>query len=388
MLQFLRTRAEVELVSLIHDDEEAVHVEDMRAIVPRVTALRVPPWRTRANAAAAMVSNQPLTHALLDAPGVWAAVQDIVERRCPDVVFAYCSGMAKFALQPPLDRVPLVLDFVDVDSQKWRDLAAETRWPQSWIYRREAATLGAFEAMAAAHASAALVVNAREAELARALAPSASVHVLANGVELERLCPIAPPTGAPRVVFCGVMDYAPNDEGMQWFVREIWPLIRQRRPDATLSIVGRGPTPVLRNLCANDASIAVTGRVKDVRDWLWESAVGIAPLRVARGVQNKALEAIAAGLPIVITDAVAGGLPPQAMAAARVANTPQAFAEHVVDLLNHSAQERRAIAASGDLSELTWSRTLAPLWSILERAAGSSHRRPQSAVARMAWRSA
>ena len=388
MLQYLRTRAELELVSLIHDDEEAVHVEDVRAFVPHVTALRVPPWRTRANAAAAMITQQPLTHALLDAPGVWAAVQDIVERRCPDVVFAYCSGMAKFALQPPLDRVPLVLDFVDIDSQKWRDLATESRWPHSWIYRREAATLGEFEARAAAHAAAALVVNAREAEIARALAPSASIQVLSNGVELDRLRPRASPAGAPRVVFCGVMDYAPNDEGMQWFVREVWPLVRERRADATLSIVGRGPTPALRSLCERDAAIAVTGRVADVRDWLWQSAVGIAPLHVARGVQNKALEAIAAGLPIVITDAVAGGLPAEALSAARVANTPHAFAAHVVDLLNLPAYERRGIAAAADLSELTWPRTLAPLWSILERAVGSPHLRPQSAVAHMAWRSA
>jgi sugar transferase (PEP-CTERM/EpsH1 system associated) len=388
MLQYLRSRAELELVSLIHDDEEAVHVEDVRAFVPRVTALRVPPWRTKWNAAAAVLTQQPLTHALLDAPGVWAAIQDTVERRPPDVVFAYCSGMAKFALQPPLDRVPLVLDFVDIDSQKWRDLAAESRWPHSWIYGREAATLGAFEARAAAHASAALVVNAREADLARALAPSATIQVLSNGVELERLRPLCPPAAGPRVVFCGVMDYAPNDEGMRWFVREVWPLVRERRSDATLAIVGHGPTAALRSLCEGDASIAVTGRVPDVRDWLWESAVGIAPLHVARGVQNKALEAIAAGLPIVITDAVAGGLPPQAMPATRVANTPQAFAEQVLDLLRLSPTDRCAIAASANLSALTWSQTLAPLWSILERAAGSSHLRSESAVAHIAWRSA
>jgi sugar transferase (PEP-CTERM/EpsH1 system associated) len=374
MLQYLRTRAELELVSLIHDDEEAVHVEDVRAFVPRVTALRVPPWRTRFNAAAALVTNQPLTHALLDAPGVWAAVQDIVERRRPDVVFAYCSGMAKFALQPPLNEIPLVLDFVDVDCQKWSDLAAESRWPHSWVYRREAATLGAFETRAAGHATTALVVNAREADLARALAPTANIQVVSNGVELERLRPLTPPTANPSVVFCGVMDYAPNDEGMQWFVRAVWPRVRERRPDATLSIVGNRPTAVLRGLCESDASIAVTGRVADVREWLWNSAVAIAPLHVARGVQNKALEAIAAGLPIVITEAVAGGLPPEAAAASFVANTPPHFADHVVDLLGRSPQDRRAIAAASDLGRLTWSRTLEPLQAIFERAADSAVR--------------
>lgn len=388
MLQHLRPKADVELVSLVHDDEEAAHVEEVRAFVARVTALRVPRWRTRLNAAGALVTHRPLTHALLDAPGMPEVLADICRERRPDVVLAYCSGMARFAMQPPLDGIPLVVDFVDIDSEKWRDLGSTAAPPQSWIYRREAATLGAFEARAAARAISCLVVNPREAELARALEPTAHVNVLSNGVDIEQLRPAGPPSAAPRVVFCGVMNYAPNDEGMLWFVRNAWPLVKLARQDASLAIVGAEPSQALRSLCAGDRSITVTGRVPDVRDWLWNAAVAIAPLHVARGVQNKALEAIAAGLPIVITDAVAGGLPPEAIPASRVGNTPQAFAEHVVDLLNLSAGERRMIAASGDLSELTWPRTLAPLWSILERAASSSHPRPQSAVAHIAWRSA
>jgi len=388
MLKYLGARADIELVSLVHDDDEAARVDDVRAFVPRVTALRVPRWRTRLNAVAALATHRPLTHALLDSPEMPAVLADIAHTRRPDVVLAYCSGMARFALQPPLDGISLVLDFVDVDSEKWRELGKTTAPPQSWIYRREAATLGAFEARAAARAASCLVVNAREATLARALDPSAHVHVLSNGVEIDRLRPAGPPTSNARVVFCGMMSYAPNEEGMMWFLRHVWPLVRAARQDATLAIVGAEPSQTLRGMCAADQSITVTGRVDDVREWLWDSAVAIAPLHVARGVQNKALEAIAAGLPIVLTDAVAGGLPAEAMAASRRANTPAAFAEEVLQLLQLSPSDRRAIAASSDLSPLTWSRTLEPLWSILERAAGSSRLRTQSAVAHVAWRSA
>ena len=116
------------------------------------------------------------------------------------------------------------------------------------------------------------------------------------------------------------------------------------------------------------ASITVTGRVPDVREWLWDSAVGIAPLHVARGVQNKALEAIAAGLPIVITAAVAGGLPPAAASASRMANTPAQFAAHVLDLLSLSPDQRRDMALSADFGELSWSKTLASLWPIFQSA--------------------
>lgn len=369
MLQGLKERAEVELVSLVHDDEEASHVEEARSFVSRVHTVRVPKLRNHARAALALAGQTPLTHALLDAPGMSEVLNRICARQRPDVVFAYCSGMARFALQAPLDTIPLVLDFVDVDSQKWRDMAAASRWPLSWVYRREAATLGAFEAKAARRSAAALVVNTREAAIARALAPDANVRVLNNGIELSRLDPPGPPENSARVVFCGVMNYAPNDEGMRWFVSQVWPLIRAARHDATLAIVGSDPTAALKVLCADDSSIEVIGRVPDVREWLWGAAVGVAPLHVARGVQNKALEAIAAGLPIVITEAVAGGLPEATAHASSVANTPQQFADHVVKLLALSPEVRRARARSADLSSLTWSRTLEPLWPILAHAA-------------------
>jgi polysaccharide biosynthesis protein PslH len=391
MLQHLRTRAEIELVSLVHDDDEAGQVEGMREWLPEVTALGVPALGTKINAGLALLSQTPLTHALLDAPGMHGMLRDIVARRRPDVVFAYCSGMARFALQPPLAEIPLVLDFVDVDSQKWLDLAVQSAWPRSWIYRREARTLGAFEARAAQRAVTSLVVNAREADLARAIAPGANIQVLSNGVELDRLRPTRPPSSTAQLVFCGVMDYAPNDEGMRWFVREAWPLVRSHRADVTLAIVGAGATKELRQLCAGDAAITITGRVADVREWLWDSAIGIAPLHVARGVQNKALEAIAAGLPIVITEAVAGGLPPEAAPASLVAHTPDGFAQQVLALLTRTPEERRQIASAGDLSSLKWSHTLDPLWAILSGAAASPNQafNPVAAIGnRPRWTSA
>lgn len=371
MLQHLRARAEVELVSFVHDDDEAAHVDDLRSLVSHVTTVRIPRWRNRLNAAGTLLTNRPLTHALLDAPGLPEVLKGIVDARQPDVVFAYCSGMARFAMQPPLDRIPMVLDFVDVDSRKWKDLAETARPPMSWVYRREARTLGAFEAAAAMRAATALVVNDREASNARALAPHANVQVILNGVEIDRLRPPLPPSSQPAVVFCGMMDYQPNHEGMMWFVRAAWPLVRASRPDATLTIVGANPLRALTQLCAADPSITVTGRVDDVREWLWHAAVGIAPLHIARGVQNKALEAIAAGLPIVITDAVAGGLPQAAAKASLVANAPDMFAAHVVTLLNRSGDERRAMAESCDFETLKWAGTLEQLWGIFERATRS-----------------
>lgn len=374
ILRTLSTRADVELVSFVHDAEEASHVAELRSFVPHVTALMVPELRNYTRAMQALTSSTPVTHALLDAPRMHETLTEICAIRHPDVVLAYCSGMARFAIEAPLNRVPFVLDFVDIDSQKWRDLSRTATVPLSWLYRREAGTLGAFEARAATIAKAALVVNDREAGLARTLAPDANVMVLQNGVDVDRLTPAGPPADNERVVFCGVMNYAPNDMGARWFVRETWPLVKASRPGATLAIVGSDPTPALKTLCAHDSSIVVTGRVADVRPWLWESAVAIAPLHVARGIQNKVLEALGAGLPTVVTEAVATGLPAEVADATRVGNTPSAFAQHVGDLLALTPGQRRAQATRANLDALHWNTTLSQLWPILKSAA--LHRLP------------
>jgi sugar transferase (PEP-CTERM/EpsH1 system associated) len=372
ILQWLRDRASVDLVSLVHDDEEASHVDETRAFVPQVTTLRVPSFRNHLRAIATLATNSPLTHTLLDAPGIEATLTEILQVRRPDVVFAFGSGMGRFALAPPLAGLPLILDLVDVDSRKWQDLAGTTRAPLSLIYSREARTLGAFEARAAAVAAATLVVNEREAEIARQLSPTANVQVIANGVELDRLRPAAGPSQHERVVFCGVMNYAPNDHGIRWFINEVWPTVKSRRPASTLAVVGADPDRSLRALCARDHTIELTGKVPDVRPWLWESAVAIAPLHVARGVQNKALEAIACGLPIVVTPAVAAGLSNGLEPAFVVADAAPQFAQAVIDLLELPAATRRARAVAADLGELKWSNTLQRLELLLLNAASGS----------------
>ena len=367
VLKHLKPRAQIELVSLVHDREEAAHVTEMSDLADRVTTLQVPWLRTRLSGVLALAGDTPLTHALLNAPRAREVLADIVAERPPDVVYAFCSGIAQWAVSPPLDKLPLVIDFVDMDSQKWRELAERGRLPLSWIHRREAACLQDFERLVGTRAAACLVVNEREAAIARRIAPTANVYSIPNGVEIDRLRPPEVPPETSRVVFCGVMNYGPNHLGMMWFVRDVWPLILAARPDATLAIVGADPQRALIRLCASFPSITVTGRVADVRPWLWESAVGVAPLLIARGVQNKALEAVAAGLPIVVTKAVAAGLPALGEAAL-VADDAPTFATAVIEILGVTATARRARALSADLGPLQWQHTLKPLWPLLESA--------------------
>ena len=367
-LKLLAGRAEVELLSLVHDRGEAGQASVLLDLA-KVTVARVPKWQNRVRAAAALPTTRPLTEVLLDAPALARSVRDIVERGRPDVVLAYCSSMARVARLPLLRDIPMVLDLVDVDSQKWEDMAGCSSGPMRWIYRREARCLGAFEASVATSACATLVVNEREAAVARRLAPRANVQVVANGINVEYFRPPPRADRKPTVVFCGVMDYRPNEEGALWLALKVWPLVRARRPDATLALVGANPTARLRSACAAEDSIHVTGTVPDVRPFLWEAAAAVAPLRVARGVQNKVLEAVAAGLPAVITPQVAGGLPPSIMPACSVRETAGAFADAILELLALTGAEREERVGTTRLQSLAWGTTLEPLWEILTRAA-------------------
>jgi glycosyltransferase involved in cell wall biosynthesis len=184
------------------------------------------------------------------------------------------------------------------------------------------------------------------------------------------------------VVFCGVMNYAPNEQAALWIAKSVWPLVHRQRPDATLCLVGANPTPAVRALGARDRSITVTGTVPDVRPFLHGAAVAAAPLATARGIQNKVLEAIASGLPAIVTPAVFEGLPIESATACRVAKGADAFATAILDLLNRTPAERRTIAMHANLSALSWDKRLSKLVDILHEAAGFRAARPALAYSR------
>ncbi len=360
---------DVSLFSLVHDDEEMAEVTKVPFAHTVVTA-RVPRFRNFVSGAARWLSARPLTHALLDAPGAVAALGRMVTTSPPDVVVAYCSGMARFAVQPPLAGLPFVLDMVDVDSVKWRDLAARTRGPRRWAYEREARTLSAFEAIASTRAVETLVVNEREREALRAIAPAARIHVVRNGIDLVSFGPRFDPAPDPVVAFCGVMNYAPNAEGAIWFARDVWPLVKAACPDARFVVVGARPTAQVKAL-ASDPSIKVVGAVPEVQPYLWQSAISVAPIHLARGLQNKVLEGLAAGLPTVVTPAVAEGLPQAAKAGCLIGSDARTFADAVIRLLRMTPVARRAFAAEARLSGLGWPEALRDVASVLRNAAAS-----------------
>jgi sugar transferase (PEP-CTERM/EpsH1 system associated) len=380
MLRTLAGQAEVTLVSLVHDDEEERHAKDLLSVVAHVEIVRVHRARNLVRGAAMLATELPLTHALLDAPALPRALEKAMAGHRPDVVLAYCSGIAHAALNAPLAHVPLVLDLVDVDSEKWALYARTTRGPMRWIYEREARCLGRFEEEIARRARSVLVVNERERASLAARVPDAHILSVGNGIDVSSFWPDAPPAAAPRVVFCGVFNYRPNERGALWFANEVWPTIRKLRPDAVLSLVGAHPTAQVLKLARRDPSIEVTGAVPDVRPWLWRSAVAVAPLAEARGLQNKVLEALAAGLPTITTRIVAEGLPDAVLPGCRRADDPLEFAHAVVRCLAMRPEERRDVAMRADLSGLRWEDQLRPFRDVIAAAARGSSVAPPAAA--------
>ena len=369
LLEGLRSEAEVCVVSLVHDDEEAAHTGDLTARGMAVTTARVGGPGRWVRALMALPGSEPVTHALLDAPDLGSVIEAAIARVRPDVVVALGSGMAKFALRSPLDRFPYVLDMVDVDSEKWRALAAATSPPKSWVYRREGRVLAAFERRATERSVTSTVVNDREGESLRALAPGADIRVVPNGVDVEDFAPPGPPAPSSTVVFCGVMNYAPNEAGAVWLAREVWPAVVARWPEARLELVGSQPSAAVRALAG--PTITVTGSVPHTRDYLWKAGVVVAPLHTARGLQNKVLEALAAGVPVVTTTVVRAGLPADLAPALDVADDPAGFANAIMTRLALSPEARRARAARVDLGRYSWSDSRRQFADIVRAAAAA-----------------
>jgi sugar transferase (PEP-CTERM/EpsH1 system associated) len=268
--------------------------------------------------------------------------------------------------------LPLVADFVDMDSRKWDLYAAASRWPRSWIYATEARRLLEYERSLACRAHCTLVRTELERHDCVRLIPGARVEVLRNGVDLEYFSPGVIAGSGRQIVFTGVMDYFPNIQAVTYFCDQIFPRIRSEVPDATFLIVGARPTRRVGAL-GHRLGVTVTGQVPDVRPHLRGSAVAVAPLLLARGVQNKVLEAMAIGLPVVATPAAFQGTGTEEGDGVLVGKSAADFAALVVRLIRDPVSAGMLGRRGRAFVErhCVWDTHLSRLETLLTEAAGS-----------------
>jgi sugar transferase (PEP-CTERM/EpsH1 system associated) len=301
LLLHLAARHRVFVGTFIDDPDDEAHVPALRAMCAGLHTERLHPSRSRIVSLAGLLDGGSLTLHYYRNAGLRRWAEDTARRERIDAAVVFSSSMAQYAEGLEL---PMLVDFVDVDSAKWTSYAGHHRWPLSWLYRREGRHLLAYERAVAARSARAFFVTEKETALFRELAPESarSCEALGNGVDADYFSPQADrpspyAEGELPVVFTGAMDYWPNIDAVSWFAAEMLPALRERWPALRFHIVGRNPAPAVRALAGE--AVSVSGTVPDVRPYLQHARVVVAPLRLARGIQNKILEAMAMGRPVV-----------------------------------------------------------------------------------------
>jgi sugar transferase (PEP-CTERM/EpsH1 system associated) len=370
LLRHLAQRYAVHLGTFIDDPADRAHVAALESICASVCAIDVTPAVAKVRSLAGLLRGEALTVPYYRA----AAMQRWVDRTVVGEGIGRClifsSAVAQFVATHP--GVKTIVDFCDVDSAKWRQYAVAKGWPASALYRREAERLLAWERAVARRAAAAVFATDAEAAMFRAWAPESApkVQVVENGVDCAFFRPDATrPTpygpGEAAIVFTGAMNYWPNVDAVCWFASEVLPRIVERVPWTRFYVVGMNPAPTVTAL-ARDPHVVVTGRVPDVRPYVQHARLVVAPLRVARGIQNKVLEAMALGRPALVTPGCAAGLNGRAGSEFAVADGAEEFARQAVALMSGAAGEAMGRRARERVvAERDWGRNLARLDRLL-----------------------
>jgi polysaccharide biosynthesis protein PslH len=239
----------------------------------------------------------------------------------------------------------------NVETVIWRRHVEHATDPlRRWYLQIQASRMYEFERRVAREAGHIVAVSKTDADEMRKLFDVTRVSEIPTGVNIEYFMPPSErPSAGADLVFVGSMDWLPNVDGVVYFVREVLPLIRRKRPECTVAIVGRIPPPKISELAAQDKRIEVTGTVPDIRPYLWGSAVSIVPLRIGGGTRLKIYEAMAAKIPVVSTTVGAEGLTVNPPSDIRLGDTPDAFAQHCLDLLADAEERRRVATAAWEM---------------------------------------
>lgn len=338
LLRFLSERYRVHLGAFVDDPDDWRDQNQVAALCASSCLLPLRPILGKLRGLTGLLTGQPLTVPYYRDRRLAAWVRETWARHAIGHILVFSSAMGQYVLDETFRRAQRIVDFVDVDSDKWRQYAPTKPPYTAWLFRREGERLEAFDKALARACDLSLFVSPQEAALFRTLLGDtpARVEYLTNGVDTSFFAPDPEwpnpfPKGQRALVFTGAMDYWANVEAVTWFAQQVLTRVRDRVPEARFHIVGIRPTEQVRRL-AGPAAV-VTGAVPDVRPYLQHAAVVVAPLRIARGIQNKVLEGMAMARPVVVTPKGLEGISAQDGAHLLVAETPEAFADQVCRIL-------------------------------------------------------
>ena len=370
MIRHLALRHRVTVCSIVRTDAEAMAGEGLADYCDSYRMVRVYEPLQVLRMMARLPTAEPSSMGYFYDRAFEKEVRSLLVQNRFDLIVVHCSSVAPYVEH--VSDVPKLLDFCDMDSQKWLEYGHYKRFPLSLGYRLEGIKLERAEARLARSFDVNTVATIGELATLEQIAPAADGDWFPNGVDAEYFAPSADLYDANTISFIGRMDYYPNEECMVDFCARTLPLIRERRQGIKLVIVGAEPSPKVRRL-GEIPGVIVTGSVPDVRPYVWRSAATVAPLNIARGTQNKILEAMAMGVPVVSSGIAARGVDAVPGAHLLVADTPADFATAVLDILANPTK-RQQLAAMGRArmkSHHAWDSAMKRLDGIIERCLAS-----------------
>jgi sugar transferase (PEP-CTERM/EpsH1 system associated) len=339
LLKHLARRYRVHLGTFIDDPQDWRHVPAVKELCADTCFVGLHPAWAKIRSVSALWHGEPMTLPYYRNTRLQSWVAGILNAGSVRRILVFSSAMGQYVSGDFRD-TRRVIDFVDMDSDKWRQYSGKHPWPISWLYRREGVALLGVERSLAANFDRSIFVSAAEAELFKRHAPESAQRVtyVENGVDTDyfspdREYPDPYPPGEQVLVFTGAMDYIANVDAVDWFAREVFPTIYAGHAAARFYIVGSRPVKNVQNL-ASLPGVRVTGAVTDIRPYLAHARAAVAPLRIARGVQNKVLEAMAMARPVLATRMAMEGIQPCPGLESLVTETPEAMARQALAVLS------------------------------------------------------
>jgi sugar transferase (PEP-CTERM/EpsH1 system associated) len=374
-LKYLGEFYDIHLGTFIDDDNDRQYVSELEPMCSSLHVETIHPLKARLKSLRGLLSGQALTLTYYKNTRMQKWVDRTINAKRIDAILVFSAAMAQFVERHNGYRA---VDFVDIDSDKWRQYAREKTWPMNWIYAREGRVLLDYEKHITSLFDAAFFVSRYEAQMFQEMLEDDvdKVHFVNNGVDYvyfssahEYSNPYQ--TIAPKMVFVGAMDYWPNIDAVVWFARNLLPRIRKQVGDAEFYIVGSNPSEQVLAL-KELQGVTVTGRVEDVRPYVAYADLVVATLRIARGVQNKVLEAMAMDKPILATEPALEGIEHE--------NSIRAFAVDAIDEMLSYALDSFGANKCGEYSGLIrrhydWQRNCQDLQALLEQG-NSQHATP------------
>lgn len=372
LLKYLCKHYQVFLGAFIDDENDWQYVPTIQRMCEDSCFIKLNPLKARIKSLTGLLNGRALSLPYYSSKPLKTWVRGVLEQQTIERAVVYSSPLAQYITGSQYDSIKRVIDFVDIDSDKWRQYASHKSWPWSWVYRREARELLVTEQEIAHEFDSSLFVSSAEANLFREMAPGVDQKIgfYNNGVDSNYFSPeteLKTPYSVSEqvLVFTGAMDYWPNIDAVIWFAKNIFPALLKDYPQVHFYIVGSNPSDTVKQL-GQLPGITVTGRVEDIRPYLKYAKVAVAPMRIARGIQNKVLEAMAMEKPTIVTPQGLEGITAEHGKHLLIADTEAEITDVVRQVLEGRYKEIGKQARHKVMSNFNWDENLPLIGQLLE----------------------